>query len=108
MNSITPRPDFHGPDEFVANMLYWKSLGYDPVQPTTISELKAALEADYEFACRWLPSAEECARLGIDPHIGQPVEPLSDYEQDRILVTLRDNADFRVAIRSLILERGAA
>ena len=108
MNSITPRPDFHGPDEFVANVADCIALGHEPCAPSTIAELHAALDAYPEFARRWLPSRRECELLGIDPTIGQPVEPLSDREQDRFLVTLRDNDEFRIAIRSLILQRGAA
>ncbi len=108
MNSITPRPDFHGPDDFVEHVAMCLASGYEPFDPATIAELHAALERWPEYARRWLPSVDECSKLGIDLTVGQLVKPLTDREQDRFLVTLRDNDEFRVAVRSLILERGAA
>ena len=41
--------------------------------------------------------------LGIDRTIGQPVEPLTEREQERLLVTLADDDDFRVAFRALLM-----
>lgn len=108
MNSITPRRDFHDPDDYLDHVARCRASRHEPFAPATIEELHAALEQWPEYARRWLPPAEECERLGIDDTIGQPVEPLSDFEMDRLLVTLRDNNEFRVAVRSLILERGAA
>lgn len=108
MSSVTPRPDFHGPDDFVEHVAMCLASGYEPFDPATIAELHAALERWPEYARRWLPPFDECSKLGIDPTVGQLVEPLTDREQDRFLLTLRDNDEFRVAVRSLILERGAA
>jgi hypothetical protein len=108
MNSITPRPNFHGPDDFVEHVAACVASGHEPFAPATIAELHAALEAFPDFARRWLPPAEDCERFGIDPTIGQPVEPLTDREQERFLVTLADDDDFRVAVRTLLFGKGAA
>jgi len=107
MNSITPRPDFNGPHHYVEHVVACLAAGYEPLAPETIEELNAALEQLPEFARRWLPPTDECDRLGIDRDIGQSIEPLSEAEQDRLLVTLRDNDLFRAAIRSLILGKVA-
>ena len=103
MNSITPRPDFHGPDDFLNHVAECLSSGREPFAPATISELHATLEQWPKYARRWLPSAAECVRLGIDHTVGQPVEPLSEREQEKLLVTLAKDDDFRVAFRSLLM-----
>ena len=102
-NSITPRCDFHGPDEYVEHVATCLASGHEPFAPATIAELHAALDQWPEYARRWLPSADECELLGIDHTIGQPVEPLSEREQERLLVTLAKDDDFRVALRSLLM-----
>ena len=103
MNSITPRPDFHGPDDYVEHVAMCLASGQEPFAPATIEELHAARERWPEYARRWLPSAEECVRIGIDHTIGQTIEPLSERAQDRLLVTLRDDFKFRVAVRNLLI-----
>jgi hypothetical protein len=108
MNSITPRPEFHGPDDFVEHVAMCLASGYEPFDPATIAELHAALERWPEYARRWLPNAAECSKLGIDPTIGQAVEPLSEREQERSLVTLAKDCDFRLAFRSLLFGGKAA
>lgn len=102
MNSITPRPAFHGPDDYIEHVAMCLASGHEPFAPETIAELEAALDHWPEYARRWLPPAEDCERLGIDLSIGRPVEPLSEREQDRFLVTLRDDDEFRVAVRNLL------
>lgn len=104
MESITPRPEFNSPDDFVNHVSECLSSGQDPCPPSTVQELLAALEDFPLFARQWLPSSDECKRLGIDPDIGASVEPLSEREQERWLVTLRDDEEFRLAMRSLITE----
>jgi hypothetical protein len=108
MNCITPRPEFHGPDDYVEDVTKCLESGYEPFDPATIAELHAALERWPEYARRWLPNAAECLKLGIDPTIGQPVEPLSEREQERLLVTLAKDDDFRLAFRSLLFGGNAA
>ena len=106
-NSITPRPDFHGPDNYLDYVADCLASGHTPHAPATKEELHAALEHWPEYARCWLPSPEECERLGIDDTIGQPVKPLSERKQDRWLMTLRDADEFRTAVRALILNKGA-
>ncbi len=103
MNSITPRPNFHGPDDYVEHVAACRASGHEPFAPATIAELHAALDEWPEYARRWLPPAEDCERLGIDRRIGQPVEPLSEREQERLLVTLAKDDDFRLAFRTLLM-----
>lgn len=96
------------PEAYCNHVEHYLSLGYDPCPPSTVVELHAALERWPEYARRWLPPAEECERLGIDGTIGQRIEPLSEREQDRWLVTLRDDDEFRVAVRNLLTGGPAA
>lgn len=103
MDSNTLRPEFNGPDEFVKYLSTCLYSGTEPFPPNTVDELLAALELWPEFSRRWLPSPDDCRRLGIDPEIGRPVELLTEREQERWLVTLRDDEDFLLAMRSLIL-----
>ena len=46
MNSITPRPDFHGPDDFVNHVVECLSSGHESFAPANIAELHAALERE--------------------------------------------------------------
>lgn len=103
MNSITPRPDFHGSDDYLDYVAECLASGHTPHAPATIEELHAALDQWPEYARRWLPSAEECELLGIDHTIGQPTPSLSEREQELLLVTLAKDDDFRVALRSLLM-----
>ncbi len=106
MNPIMPRPQFEGPIQFLEQFLDCLAGGQEPVPPATVEELRIALNERPDFARRWLPPDDECERLGIDPHIGEPVKLLNEREQERLLVTLRDDDDFRVALRTLLM-RGA-
>ena len=108
MNSITPRPEFHGPDDYVEHVKKCLESACEPFDPATIAELQAVLERLPEYARRWLPNADECSKLGIDPTIGQPVESLSELEQERLLVTLAKDDDFRVAFRALLMGMGGS
>jgi hypothetical protein len=108
MNSITPRPDFHGPNEYVEHVAACLASSHEPFAPATIAELHAALEAFPEFARRWLPSVDECERLGIDVTIGQPVEPLSDREFERLLLKLHTDPNARLALNTVLIGRTAA
>lgn len=100
MDTITPRPQFEGPSQYLEHVLDSLASGSEPFAPATLDELRIALESRPEYARRWLPPADECTRLGIDPHIGQPVEPLSEREQERLFLTLANDDDFRVALRT--------
>lgn len=108
MNSITPQPEFTGSHQYVEHKAACIASGYEPFAPETIEELHAALERWPATARRWLPPSDECERLGIDRDIGQPIASLGEAEQDRLLVTLRDNDVFRAALRSLIVGKAAA
>lgn len=108
MNSITPRPDFEGPPQSLDHVADCLASGHEPFAPATIAELHAALDQWPEYARRWLRSADECERLGIKPTVGQPVEPLSDREFERLLLKLRDNPDARLALNTVLTGRVAA
>lgn len=103
MDSITPRRIFHGPDDYVDHVTTCLASGHEPFAPATIAELHAVLEQWPDYARRWLPSTKDCELLGIDLTIGQPVEPLSESEQERLLVALAKDDDFHVALRSLLI-----
>ena len=96
------------PEAYCNHVEHWLSIGYDPCPPMTVAELHAALERWPDYARRWLPAEADCIRLGIDPTIDQPVEPLTEREQERLLVTLANDDDFRVAFNSLLMGGSAA
>lgn len=108
MNRITSRPYFEGPEQYLEHALDCLAAGCEPLPPETHDELLAVLNERPEYARRWLPSAKWCRLLGIDPDIGKPVEPLGERERERLLVTIRDDDEFRVALRFLILGGAAA
>jgi hypothetical protein len=108
MNSISPRPDFEGPPQYVDHVADCIASGYEAFAPATIAELHAVLEAFPDFARRWLPPFDECERLGIDHTIGQPVEPLSDREFERLLLKLHTDPDARLALNTVLMGRTAA
>ncbi len=96
-------PGWESPQAFCRHVAHYLSLGWEPCPPSTVEELNAALECWPEYARRWLPSEAECLLAGIDRSIGLPVEPLSEREQERLLVTLRDDLEFRLAVRAILL-----
>ncbi len=108
MYAITPRPDFHGPDDYVYHVATCRASGHESFAPATIAELHAALDQWPEYARRWLPPADECERLGIDHTIRQSVEPLSDREFERLLLKLHTDPDARLALNTVLMGRTAA
>lgn len=90
-------------DAYCRHVEHYLSIDYDPSPPSTVEELQAALERWPEYAQRWLPSEAVCVRYRIEPTIGQPVTPLTEREQERLLITLRDDADFLLAFRALLV-----
>lgn len=88
------------PEAYCNHVEHYLSLGYEPCAPSTVEELHAALERWPDYARRWLPSEADCIRLGI----GLPVTPLTELEQERLLITLRDDVEFRLAFRALLIE----
>lgn len=108
MNSITPRPEFEGPPQYVDHVAVCLASGHEPFSPATLDELHAALESFPDFARRWLPPVEECERLGVNHTIGQPVEPLSDREFERLLLKLHTDPDARLALNTVLMGRTAA
>ncbi len=108
MNSITFRPHFEGPDQYLDHVLECLAAGYEPLPPETRDELLAVLDEQPEYARRWLPSAEWCQFLGIDPDVGKPVAPLSEMWQERFLTTLAHDQEFLAAVRTIINGEAAA
>lgn len=94
---------WQSPEAYCEHVAHYLSIGWEPVLPSTVAELHAALDEFPEYARRWLPTPAECERLGIDASIGQPVAALNEREQERLLVTLRDDDEFRVAFRALLI-----
>jgi hypothetical protein len=95
------------PQAYCRHVEHYLSIDYDPCPPSTVAELNAALERWPDYARRWLPSEAECIRFGIDRTLDFPVVPLTGQEQESLLATLRDDAEFRLACRAL-LTGGAA
>lgn len=105
------RPDFSSPDDYVEYVRAGIRLGKRSFGPTTADELIAVLDAlpDYTRQQGWMPHRDQLEEMfGLPTDYFDPIEPLTGREIDRLLVTLRDNDEFRVAVRCLILERGAA
>lgn len=91
------------PETYCNDVGHWLSIGWEPCVPSTVEELHAGLERWTEYARRWRPSEADCVRLGIDPTIGRPVTPMAEREQERLLITLRDDVEFRLAFRALLV-----
>lgn len=105
------RPDFSSPEDYVEYVREGIRLGKLSFGPTTADELIAVHEAlpEYTRSQGWMPRRNQLEEMfGLPADYFDPIEPLTEREIDRWLVTLRDNREFRVAVRSLILERGAA
>lgn len=77
MHSITPRRDFHDPDDYVDHVARCRASSREPLASATIAERHAALDQWPEYARRWLPPASEGERLGIDPTTGKPVATIT-------------------------------
>ena len=67
MSNITSESGgWQSPEAYCEHIEHYLSLGWEPVPPSTVVELHAALEKFPKFARRWLPSQAECEWLGID------------------------------------------
>lgn len=105
------KPDFSFADEYVEYVREGIRNRKWSFGPTTADELIAVYEAlpDYTKQQGWMPHHSQLDEMfGLPADYFDPIEPLSDREIDRLLMTLRDNNHFRVAVHFLILERGAA
>ena len=103
MFNLSTNSGWRSPEAYCDHVAHYLAIDYEPCAPSTVEELHAALERWPDYARRWLPSEADCIRLGIDRTIGLKVAPLTEHEQDRILMTLRDDDEFRVAVRNLLL-----
>ncbi len=98
------RPDFSSADEFVEYAREVIRLGHRPFGPTTADELIAVYEAlpNYTKQQGWL-DPNIVRDFGLPADYFDPIESLSEREQERLLTTLANDDDFRVALRALLL-----
>ena len=100
------KPDFSSADEYVEYVRELMRLGKRPFGPTTADELIAVREAlpDYTRSQGWMPHRRQLGEMfGLPEDYFDPIDPLSEREQERLLVTLDVDDDFRVAFRSLLM-----
>ena len=105
------KPDFTSADDYVEYVREGIRIGKLSFGPTTADELIAVFEAlpEYTRSQGWMPHRSQLEeRFGLRADYFDPIEPLSEREQDRWLVTLRDDDEFRVAVRNLLTGGSAA
>ncbi len=103
MTSLPENSGWISPEAYCRHVEHYFSIGYEPCPPSTAEELNAALDRWPEYFRRFLPPEADCIRLGIERTIGLPVSPLTEREQERLLITIRDDGEFRAALRALIM-----
>ncbi len=103
------KPDFRSTDEYVEYVREEIRLGYRPCGPTSVDELIAVHEAlpDYAKQQGWL-GKNMVRDFGLPADYFDPIEPLSDRKREQLLLTIRDDDEFRLALRFLILGGTAA
>lgn len=103
VNAIYPRrPRFAGPADYIRHVRQARALGRDPWPPTTREEFVVIADEFPDLARRYRPPTESLRILHLPDHYGQPVEPLPELWQERFLITLRDDPDFRAAVRAVL------
>ena len=100
------KPDFNSPDEYVEYVREMIRLGRRPFGPTIADELIAVRDAlpDITRSQGWMPHRNQLDEMfGLPADYFDPIESLTEREQERLLVTLAKDDDFRVAFRSLLM-----
>lgn len=100
------KPDFRSVDEYVEYVREGIRIGKLSFGPTTAEELIAVQEALPEYTRQqgWMPHRSQLEeRFGLPEDYFDLIEPLTEREQERLLVTLADDDDFRVAFRALLM-----
>ncbi len=98
------KPDFSSADEYVEYVREGIRLGKPSFGPSTADELIAVHEAlpVYTKQQGWL-DPNIVRDFGLSADYFNPVDPLTEREQERLLVTLAKDDDFRVAFRALLM-----
>lgn len=100
------KPDFSSAEEFVEYVREGIRTNKESFGPTTAEELIAVYEALPEYTRRkgWMPHRSQLEELfGLPADYFDPIEPLTEREQERLLVTLAKDDDFRLALRALLM-----
>jgi hypothetical protein len=71
----------------------------EQVFPETIEELHWLCEAYPEYAGQVLPPDDELSYVGLEPAWRSKSEPLDETWQNRFLITLTTDSEFRKAVR---------
>ena len=95
--------DFSCPDDYVEYVREGIRIGKLSFGPSNADELIAVFEALPEFTKTHYLCPNLVRDFGLPADYFDPVEPLSEREQERLLVTLANDDDFRVALRTLLL-----
>ena len=99
------RPEYHDADADTYMAAVEESIvtGAAIPEPWGADQLRALAARYPEQARRFVPCDRRClVDIGLPAHFGQPVEPLGELWQDRFLVTLRDDAAFQQAVKTLL------
>lgn len=98
-----PKPDFTSADEYVEYVREGIRIGKLSFGPSNADELIAVFEALPEYTRLHYFCPNLVRDVGLPADYFDPIEPLGDREMDRLLVTLRDDHDFRAAVGNLLL-----
>jgi len=82
------RPEFYTADDYMAHVHEAIRMGRDYWEPRTAAEIDALIRAFPERGRRYLPSAECLRYMGLQDDLGEPVEPLTDREAERIIASM--------------------
>ena len=99
------KPDFDSPQQYVEYVREGIRINKLSFGPTTAEELIAVFEVlpDYTMQQGWMPHRSKLNEMfGLPADYFDPIDPLSEREQERLLVTLAKDDDFRVAFRALL------
>lgn len=99
---------FNCPDDYVEYVREGIRIGQRSFGPNNAEELIAVFEALPEYTRQHYLNPNLVRDFGLPADYFDPIEPLTEREQDRLLVTLRDDEDFRVAVRNLLTGGSAA
>ena len=100
------KPDFTCAEEYVEYVRELMRLGHRPFGPTTADELIAVHEAlpEYTRSQGWMPHHRQLEEMfGLPADYFDPIEPLTEREQERLLVTLANDDEFRAALCALLM-----
>jgi hypothetical protein len=92
------RPNFASPSDYVAHVAAHQLQGSRRFfEPATVAELKAAVDAFPHLAPFLLPPPSTLELMGLPRWFGR-VQPFGDLFKERLVTSIQDDDDFRLAL----------